>query len=150
MAKLGFLGLGLMGYPMAEHLIDAGHEVALWTNTTAKAKKLADEKGGVFCETPKAVGEFAECIFLCVGNSEMSEAVLTGENGVIEGIKKGAVVADCSTIAPSVARKLAVAFEAKGASYLDSPCTGSTPGAKGGTLTFMVGGPKEVFDRVRP
>ena len=91
MAKLGFLGLGLMGYPMAEHLIDAGHDVALWTNTTAKAKKLAGEKGGVFCETPKAVGEFAECVFLCVGNSEMSEAVLTGENGVIEGIKKAAV-----------------------------------------------------------
>jgi 3-hydroxyisobutyrate dehydrogenase/2-hydroxy-3-oxopropionate reductase len=150
MAKLGFLGLGLMGYPMAEHLIDAGHQVAVWTNTTAKAKKLADEKGGVFCETPKAVGEFAECIFLCVGNSEMSETVLTGENGVIQGIGKGAVVADCSTIAPSVARKLAAAFEAKGAHYLDSPCTGSTPGAKGGTLTFMVGGSKEVFDRVRP
>lgn len=150
MAKLGFLGLGLMGYPMAEHLLDAGHEVALWTNTTPKAKKLAEEKGGVFCETPKAVGEFADCIFLCVGNTEMSVSVLTGENGVIEGISAGNVVADCSTISPSVARKTAAAFEAKGASYLDAPCTGSTPGAKGGTLTFMVGGPEDVFKSVKP
>ncbi len=150
MAKLGFLGLGLMGYPMAEHLIDAGHEVALWTNTTAKAKKLAEEKGGVFCETPKQVGEFAECVFLCVGDSAMSEAVLTGENGVIEGIGAGDVVADCSTIAPTTARNLAAQFEAKGAKYLDAPCTGSTPGAQGGTLTFMIGGDEEVFNKTKP
>lgn len=150
MAKLGFLGLGLMGYPMAEHLLDAGHEVALWSHTTAKAKQLAEAKGGVFCETPKAVGEFAECIFLCVGNSEMSEEVLTGKNGVIEGISAGNIVADCSTISPYTARKTAKAFEAKGASYLDAPCTGSTPGAKGGTLTFMVGGPEEIYQKALP
>ncbi len=150
MAKLGFIGLGLMGYPMAEHLLDAGHEVALWTNTTAKAKKLAEHANGVFRETPKQVGEFAECVFLCVGDSAMSEAVLIGEDGVIEGIGADGIVADCSTIAPTTARKLAAAFEAKGAWYLDAPCTGSTPGAKGGTLTFMVGGPKPIFDRALP
>ena len=151
MAKLGFLGLGLMGGPMAEHLLDAGHEVALWSHTKAKARKLAkSKKGGVYCDTPAEVGSFAECVFLCVGDSAMSEAVLTGPDGVIEGIAADAVVADCSTIAPSVARKLAKQFEAKGAWYLDAPCTGSTPGARGGTLTFMVGGSKKIFARTKP
>jgi 3-hydroxyisobutyrate dehydrogenase/2-hydroxy-3-oxopropionate reductase len=150
MAKLGFLGLGLMGYPMARNLLDAGHEVALWSNTASKAKKLAKaKKGSHLCPTPREVGEFADCIFLCVGNSQMSENVLTGKDGVIEGIKKNAVVADASTIAPTVSRRIAAAFEQKKAFFLDAPCTGSTPGAEGGTLTFMVGGPKKVFERVR-
>ena len=149
MAKLGFLGLGLMGYPMAEHLLAAGHTVALWSHTKEKAQKLAKTKGGIYCATPKAVGQKADCIFLCVGNTEMSESVLLGKNGVIEGIKATGVVADCSTIAPSAARRMAKAFEKKKAFFLDAPCTGSTPGARGGTLTFMVGGPKKVFDRVR-
>ena len=149
MAKLGFLGLGLMGYPMAEHLLAAGHTVALWSHTKEKAQQLARTKGGIYCATPKAVGQRAECIFMCVGNTEMSETVLLGKNGVIEGIQPNAVVADCSTIAPSAARRAAKQFEKKKASYLDAPCTGSTPGARGGTLTFMVGGPKKVFERVR-
>jgi 3-hydroxyisobutyrate dehydrogenase/2-hydroxy-3-oxopropionate reductase len=149
MAKLGFLGLGLMGYPMAEHLLAAGHSVALWSHTKAKAQKLAKTKGGIYCATPAAVGKRADCIFLCVGNTEMSESVLLGKNGVLEGVKPNAVVADCSTVAPSAARRMAKAFEKKKAYFLDAPCTGSTPGARGGTLTFMVGGPKKVFDRVR-
>ena len=150
MAKLGFLGLGLMGYPMAEHLLGAGHEVALWSHTKSKARKLSRRKGGVYCETPKEVGKFAECLFVCVGDSAMSQQVLTGPGGVIEGIGKDAVVADCSTIAPTTARKIGKAFEDKGAWYLDAPCTGSTPGARGGTLTFMVGGHKKIFTRVKP
>jgi 3-hydroxyisobutyrate dehydrogenase/2-hydroxy-3-oxopropionate reductase len=149
MAKLGFIGLGLMGHPMAEHLLAAGHQVALWSHTKEKAQALAKTKGGVYCATPRAVGQRAECIFMCVGNTEMSEAVLLGKNGVIEGIQPGAVVADCSTIAPSAARRMAKHFEKKKAFFLDAPCTGSTPGARGGTLTFMVGGPKKAFDRVQ-
>jgi 3-hydroxyisobutyrate dehydrogenase/2-hydroxy-3-oxopropionate reductase len=149
MAKLGFLGLGLMGYPMAEHLLAAGHTVALWSHTKEKAQQLAKTKGGIYCATPKAVGQRADCIFLCVGNTEMSETVLIGKNGVIEGIKPNAVVADCSTIAPSAARRMAKQFEKKKAHFLDAPCTGSTPGARGGTLTFMIGGPKKVFESVR-
>jgi 3-hydroxyisobutyrate dehydrogenase/2-hydroxy-3-oxopropionate reductase len=149
MAKLGFLGLGLMGYPMAEHLLAAGHTVALWSHTKEKAQELAKTKGGVYCATPKAVAQRAECIFMCVGNTEMSETVLLGKNGLIEGIQPKAVVADCSTIGPSAARRTAKAFEKKKAYYLDAPCTGSTPGARGGTLTFMIGGPKKVFESVR-
>src|SRR5881296_2946286 len=149
MAKLGFLGLGLMGYPMARNLLRAGHEVAVWSHTEAKARKLAGEEKGVFCATPREVGSFADCIFACVGDSAMSERVFTGTNGVVEGVKSGAVVADASTIGPSTSRRISKAFAAKGVHFLDAPCTGSTPGAQGGTLTFMVGGPKDAFERVR-
>lgn len=149
MAKLGFLGLGLMGYPMARNLRRAGHDVAVWSHTADKARKLAAEEGAVACATPKDVGAAADCIFLCVGDSAMSEQVVTGEGGIAEGARNGTVVADCSTIGPSTSRRIGKALAAKGIHYLDAPCTGSTPGAQGGTLTFMVGGPQDVFERVR-
>lgn len=150
MAKLGFLGLGLMGGPMAKNLLKAGHEVAVWSHTSSKAKTLAGKfKNARYCATPKAVGKFADCVFLCVGDSAMSQSVLVGKNGVADGIKPGSVVADCSTIAPTVARQLAAAFKKKKVAFLDAPCTGSTPGAIGGTLTFMIGGRKKVFESVR-
>lgn len=140
-----------MGKPMAEHLLGGGHDVAVWSHTSSKAKDLADAHGAArYCETPAEVGAFADCVFLCVGDSAMSEEVLTGEHGVLAGASSGTVVADCSTIGPSTARRIADKFEAKGGHYLDSPCTGSTPGAKSGTLTFMIGGDKAVFESVRP
>src|ERR1041384_1316682 len=98
MAKLGFLGLGLMGYPMARNLLRAGHEVWLWSHTADKARQLASEEKGTFCESPKQVAENADCIFLCVGNTEMAEEVILGPKGLIQGIRKGTVVADASTI----------------------------------------------------
>ncbi len=150
MAKLGFLGLGIMGYPMARNLLRAGHEVALWTNTSTKAKELATAEKGKFCATPKEVAENAECVFLCVGDTAMSERVNLGPDGVIEGIKSGAIVADASTISPSGSRRIGAAFAAKGAHYMDIPCTGSTPGANAGTLTFMVGGDQAILDKIRP
>src|SRR3954453_11885266 len=140
MAKLGFLGLGIMGYPMARNLMRAGHEVAMWSNTADKARQLADAEKGHFCETPKQVGEFAECIFLCVGNTEMSEQVILGKDGIAEGAKAGTVVVDASTVAPSDSRRIGAALAAKGIKFLDAPCTGSKPGAEGGNLTFMIGG----------
>ncbi len=140
-----------MGRPMAEHLLAGGHEVALWSRTSSKARDLASAHAGArYCESPRQVGEFADCVFLCVGDSAMSEQVLTGENGVLSGIDSKTIVADCSTIGPSTARRIAGKFEAKGSHYLDSPCTGSTPGAANGTLTFMIGGDKDVFESVRP
>jgi 3-hydroxyisobutyrate dehydrogenase-like beta-hydroxyacid dehydrogenase len=150
MAKLGFLGLGLMGYPMARNLLRAGHEVALWSHTTEKARKLASEEKGQFCTTPRQVAESAEYIFLCVGDTEMAKAVMLGPDGLIEGVRPGTVVADASTISPSESRRIGAAFQAKGVGFLDIPCTGSTPGAEGGTLTFMVGGDQAVFDKVKP
>src|SRR5262245_57441498 len=140
MAKLGFLGLGLMGYPMARNLLAAGHEVWLWSHTAEKARQLASEKNGTFCESPQQVAENDECIFLCVGNTRMAEEVILGAKGVVQGAKPGTVVADASTIGPTESRRIGSALKAKGIHFLDAPCTGSTPGAQSGTLTFMIGG----------
>ncbi len=114
MAKLGFLGLGIMGYPMARNLLRAGHEVALWSHTASKAEELAAAEKGKFCATPKEVAENADCIFLCVGDTAMAEQVILGADGVIEGARSGAVVADASTISPSDSRKIGAALAKKG------------------------------------
>ena len=102
MAQLGFLGLGVMGLPMARHLLKAGHEVALWSNRGDKAKELAKEGHGTACATPKQVAERADFIFYCVGDSAMARRITTGSGGLIEGVRAGSVIADCSTIAPAV------------------------------------------------
>jgi 3-hydroxyisobutyrate dehydrogenase/2-hydroxy-3-oxopropionate reductase len=149
MAKLGFLGLGIMGHPMARNLLRAGHQVALWSHTASKARELAAAENGTFCETPREVAALADCIFLCVGDTAMSREVILGENGIIQGAKAGTVVADASTISPSDSREIGEILGKKGVAFLDAPCTGSKPGAEGGTLTFMIGGDKAVFDRVR-
>jgi 3-hydroxyisobutyrate dehydrogenase/2-hydroxy-3-oxopropionate reductase len=150
MAQLGFLGLGIMGYPMAQHLLKAGHEVALWTNTSAKAHELAAQGKGSACATPKEVAQRADFIFYCVGNTDMARAVSTGKDGLLEGVRPGSVTADCSTVSPAESQELGAAFTAKGVHFLDAPCTGSKPGAEGGTLTFMVGGDQGAFDRAKP
>jgi 3-hydroxyisobutyrate dehydrogenase-like beta-hydroxyacid dehydrogenase len=150
MAKLGFLGLGLMGYPMARNLLRAGHEVALWSNTAEKARKLAAQENGRFCATPREVAASADCIFLCVGQTDMSRQVILGTGGIIEGARPGTVVADSSTISPSESRKIGAALKAKGVEFLDSPMTGSLPGVEGGNLVFMIGGDQAFFERVRP
>jgi 3-hydroxyisobutyrate dehydrogenase-like beta-hydroxyacid dehydrogenase len=150
MAKLGFLGLGIMGYPMARNLLRAGHEVALWSHTKGKAQELAAAEKGKFCGTPQEVARNADCIFLCVGDTAMAEHAILGPEGVIEGARSGTVVADASTISPSGSRKIGAALAKKGVHYLDVPCTGSTPGANAGTLTFMVGGDQAILDKIRP
>src|ERR1700678_1485845 len=158
MAKLGFLGLGAMGYPMARNLLRAGHQVALWTNSGEKARQLAAEENGRAYAPPAEVAANADFIFLCVGDTAMSRQVILGDHcdggaagtGVIHGAKPGTVVADCSTISPSESRKIGEALKAKGVEFLDAPCTGSTPGATGGTLTFMVGGDQAVFEKIKP
>ena len=138
-----------MGYPMARNLLRAGHEVALWSHSAGKARELAEAEKGRFCATPKEVAENADCIFLCVGDTAMSRELILGQNGIIEGVQPGKVVADASTVSPSESRKIGQALAAKGVDFLDAPCTGSKPGAEGGTLTFMIGGSREVFERVR-
>jgi len=140
----------LMGYPMARNLLRAGHEVALWSHTAAKADKLAEEAGGRAMESPKQVAEAADVVFLCVGDTEMATEVILGLGGVIEGARPGTAVADASTISPKQSRKIGKALKARGVDFLDAPCTGSTPGAQGGTLTFMVGGDPAVFEKVKP
>jgi 3-hydroxyisobutyrate dehydrogenase-like beta-hydroxyacid dehydrogenase len=149
-AKLGFLGLGIMGRPMAQHLLQAGHEVALWSNTAGKARDLAKEGQATACVSPKEVAERADYIFYCVGDSAMSREIAIGKGGLIEGARKGAVVADCSTISPAVSQEIGQALGAKGVRFLDAPCTGSKPGAEKGTLTFMIGGDQAAFQEAKP
>jgi len=150
MAKLGFLGLGMMGYPMARNLLRAGHEVALWSNQGEKARKLAEAEKGRFCNTPKEVAENADCVFLCVGDTQMARNVILGPDGISSGARAGTVVADASTISPSESRRMGQILKKKGIDMLDAPCTGSTPGAESGNLTFMVGGDAQVFERIKP
>lgn len=149
MARLGFLGLGIMGAPMARRLIEAGHDVALWSHNSSKAARLA-ESGGIACATPEEVARHSECVFLCVGNTRMSREVILGANGLASGAAQGLVIADCSTVSPAASRAISSELAAKGIHFLDAPCTGSKGGAEGGTLTFMVGGDRGVFDRMRP
>jgi 3-hydroxyisobutyrate dehydrogenase/2-hydroxy-3-oxopropionate reductase len=138
-----------MGYPMARNLLRAGNKVAVWSNTTDKARKFAAEEKGAFCATPKEVAAQADVIFLCVGDTEMAKAVILGSAGLIEGIRSSAVVVDCSTIAIHESREIGKALKTKGADFLDAPVTGSTPGAEGGNLTFMIGGDQAVFEKIR-
>jgi len=139
-----------MGYPMARNLRRAGHDVAVWSNTADKARKLAAEENALFCASPKAVASNSDVVFLCVGDTAMAKEVLLGANGVIEGTRAGMTVVDCSTIGVSASREIAAAFQAKGADFLDAPVTGSTPGAESGNLTFMIGGDAAVFEKIRP
>jgi 3-hydroxyisobutyrate dehydrogenase/2-hydroxy-3-oxopropionate reductase len=151
MANLGFLGLGIMGYPMARNLARAGHNVAVWSHTTEKARKLASEEKSVTPKaTPAEVGAASECIFLCVGDTAMAEQVILGPNSLSTGAKSGTVVVDASTISPSASIRFGEELAVKGIQFLGAPCTGSRPGAEGGTLTFMIGGDKAVFEQVRP
>jgi 3-hydroxyisobutyrate dehydrogenase/2-hydroxy-3-oxopropionate reductase len=150
MAQIGFLGLGIMGAAMAQHLLEAGHEVALWSHQGQKAKALASAGRGTACPSPKEVAERSDYIFYCVGNSEMAKEITLGPNGLLDGVRKDSVIADCSTIAPAVSREIGCAFQRKDAHFLDAPCTGSRPGAEGATLTFMIGGDQAAFERAKP
>jgi len=139
-----------MGYPMARNLARAGHQVAVWSHTASKAKQLAEEEKAIACASPKQVAEQSDFVFACVGDTQMSDAVFTGPDGVIEGAKPGTVAADASTISPSGSRAIGEKLAAKGIHFLDAPCTGSTPGAINATLTFMIGGEKSVFEKTKP
>ena len=151
MANLGYCGLGIMGYPMARNLSRAGHKVAVWSFTTEKCDKLATEETGVTASaSPRDVAKDAECVFLCVGDSEMAENVILGPNGLAQTAAPGTVIVDTSTVSPTSSIRVGEALAAKGIHFLGAPCTGSRPGAEGGTLTFMIGGDEAVFERVRP
>ncbi len=152
MARLGFLGLGIMGYPMARHLVerDNQNQVAVWSHTAAKAARFAKEHGATACGTPKEVAAQADVVFLCVGDTAMSREVILGEEGLIRGAKPGSVIVDTSTISPHASIEIAGSLAKAGIDFLGSPVTGSKAGAEGGTLTFMVGGEEAVYQRVKP
>jgi 3-hydroxyisobutyrate dehydrogenase-like beta-hydroxyacid dehydrogenase len=149
MAKLGFLGLGIMGGPMARHLLMAGHQVALWSHSKDKANAMAKHGNGIVCLTPAEVASQSECIFLCVGDTAMSREVILGLDGLAHGAKTDTVIVDCSTISPSESKRISAELKTLGLQFLDAPCTGSKNGAERGELTFMIGGDNQVFERIR-
>ena len=150
MAKLGFLGLGIMGYSMARNLARAGHQVAVWSHSANKARRLEAEEKARACGSPKEVAQDAECVFLCVGDTKMSEEVILGADGLVHGAQRGAIIVDASTVSPSSSVAVAQELKKKGIDFLGAPCTGSRPGAEGGTLTFMIGGEQAVFEKAKP
>jgi 3-hydroxyisobutyrate dehydrogenase-like beta-hydroxyacid dehydrogenase len=149
MARLGFLGLGIMGKPMARSLIRAGHNVALWSHSKGKADQLVTE-GAAACATPADVAKQSECVFLCVGDTKMSTNVILGADGLAAGKSGPLTIVDCSTISPAESRNIAAELTRQGIDFLDAPCSGSKGGAESASLTFMVGGPEPVFERVKP
>ena len=146
--KLGFIGLGIMGAPMASHLLAAGHE--LFINTRSKVPDELAKSTAVTCATPAEVAQKADIIFTMVPDTPDVEKVLFGENGVAHGLSKGKIVVDMSSISPIDTKDFAKKINALGCEYLDAPVSGGQVGAKGGTLTIMVGGKESVFQTVKP
>ena len=151
MAQVAFLGLGVMGYPMAAHLKHkGGHDVTVYNRTVAKAEKWVAEHGGKLAKTPREAAEGKDFVFSCVGNDDDLREVTIGGDGAFKAMKKGAVFIDNTTASAEVARELAAAAAAGGFSFLDAPVSGGQAGAENGVLTVMVGGEQDVFDRTRP
>src|SRR5580658_7744632 len=148
MAKIGFIGLGIMGRPMAGHLLEGGHELFVHTRR-APPKELID-KGAVACANGKEVGEKAEVIITMVPDTPDVEAVLFGPGGVAEGLSKGKIVVDMSSISPIATKDFAKKVNELGCEYLDAPVSGGEVGAKAAGLTIMVGGPESAFEKVKP
>ncbi len=148
-SQLAFIGLGVMGLPMAGHLLSAGHAVKVHTRTKAKAKALTG-KGATWAATPAEAAGGADVIFLCVPDTPDVEKVLLGDDGVVKSVRKGAIVVDHSTISPSATRGFAKQLAAKGAKLLDAPISGGDVGARNGTLSIMVGGDEAAFKSVEP
>lgn len=150
MAKVAFIGLGVMGYPMAGHLQNSGHDVTVYNRTTAKAEKWADEYGGDFAETPRKAAEGAAFVFSCVGNDDDLRSVVYGDDGVLAGMGEGGIYCDHTTASAAVAREVAEKASAKGIKFLDGPVSGGQAGAENGKLTVMVGGDQATFDTAKP
>lgn len=149
--QVGFIGLGVMGRSMALNLIKAGHELVVYARNPEKPGVQEVLKAGAKqAPSPRAVAMASEVVITIVTNSPDVEEVVAGPQGVLEGVRKGLIVIDMSTIAPSVSRAMAEAAKARGAHFLDAPVSGGSQGAENGTLTIMVGGEKDVFEKVRP
>lgn len=147
--RVGFIGLGIMGAPMAANLLRAGFDVTVWNRSPSRTQPLL-EAGANGADSPAGVAAAAEVTLSCVTNSGDVEEVALGPNGVIEGAKPGSVYIDCSTISPEVAKKVAAALGKRGVAMLDAPVSGGDIGAQAGTLAIMVGGEAAVFERCLP
>jgi 2-hydroxy-3-oxopropionate reductase len=148
--KVGFIGLGIMGKPMAKNLIEAGYELVLYNRTLEKAQELAEDSEAGVAANPREVAQNSDIIITMLPDSPDVLDVVTGEDGVLEGIEEGNLLVDMSTISPVVTEELAAKLKERGASMLDAPVSGGDVGAIEGTLSIMVGGSEEDFERARP
>ena len=151
MAKVAFLGLGVMGYPMAGHLKNkGGHDVTVYNRTTAKAEKWVAEYGGAFGRTPAEAVRDCDFVFACVGNDSDLRQVTLGPEGALSAMKKGAIFVDHTTASAEVARELDLAAKALGLGFVDAPVSGGQAGAENGVLTVMCGGDDASFAKAKP
>lgn len=148
--RVAFLGLGVMGYPMAGHLSAAGHDVTVYNRTAAKAAQWAAEHRGRTAPTPRAAADGADIVFCCVGNDADLRAVTLGEDGAFAGMRPGAVFVDHTTASAQVARELSAAAVERGLQFVDAPVSGGNLGAINGALTVMCGGDAAAFEAIRP
>jgi 3-hydroxyisobutyrate dehydrogenase len=148
--NVAFLGLGVMGFPMAGHLAKAGHKVTVFNRTAARAQDWVAKHGGKSAPTPAAAAKGAEIVFACVGNDDDLRSILKGPDGAFAGMAKGSVFVDHTTASAEVARESAETASGLGLGFLDAPVSGGQAGAENGKLTVMVGGDPAQFDRVKP
>ncbi len=151
MSKVAWIGLGVMGYPMAGHIREkGGHDLVVYNRTAAKADKWAGQYGGGTAATPAEAAQNADYVFICVGNDDDLRDVTLGPEGVFNTLKAGAIVIDNTTASAGIARELYEAAKSKGVHFLDAPVSGGQAGAENGTLTVMVGGDEDVFAKAEP
>jgi len=149
-AKVAFIGLGVMGFPMAGHLKAKGYDVTVYNRTGAKAEEWAKKHGGKSASTPAAAAKDADFVMTMVGNDDDVLAVTTGKDGVLAGMKKGAILVDHTTASADVARKVFAMAKEKGVDFIDAPVSGGQAGAENGKLTVMCGGEPAPFERAKP
>ena len=151
MAKVAFLGLGVMGYPMAGHLLKkGGHDVTVYNRTAAKAQQWAREYGGNHAPTPREAARDCEFVMMCVGNDDDVRSVVYGDNGALAGMKKGAILVDHTTASATIAREVHQKAKDKGIGFVDAPVSGGQAGAVNGQLGIMCGGEQATFDKAKP
>ncbi|WP_370155544.1 NAD(P)-dependent oxidoreductase [Ferrovibrio sp.] len=150
MVKVAFIGLGVMGYPMAGHLAKAGHDVTVWNRSSDKATRWTGQHKGRAAATPKEAAAGAEFVMACVGNDDDLRSVTYGESGILAGLAKGAVFVDHTTASADVAREIGEKAKAAGQGFIDAPVSGGQAGAENGQLTIMCGGDAAIYERVKP
>jgi 3-hydroxyisobutyrate dehydrogenase len=149
MSNVAFIGLGIMGFPMAGHLLSAGHELRVFSRTRSRAQGLLN-RGAVWCDSAAEAARGASTVFICVTDTPDVQSVITGKSGVIESAQEGLIVVDHSTISPAATRDMCAQLAARGTSLLDAPVSGGESGAVSATLAIMVGGDPGAYDRALP
>ena len=149
-SKVAFIGLGVMGYPMAGHLAAGGHTVTVYNRTAAKAAAWVSQYGGQSAPTPRAAVDGADIVFACVGNDDDVRSVIHGDDGALAGMAAGTILVDHTTASADLARELYQQTAERGIGFLDAPVSGGQAGAENGALTVMVGGDRDIFERARP